>query len=95
MTKFTTRVELLNADSEDYDALHQEMENRGFSRTITNDEGEEYYLPPAEYNREGSFTLDQTADAARAAAVATGKENRVLVTESNGRIWINLLPVIK
>jgi len=93
MTKFTTRVELINANSEDYDELHKEMEARNFSRTIISDDGKEYYLPPAEYNREGNYTREQTLAAAKSASSATGKKYRVLVTESNGRSWYNLVPV--
>lgn len=90
MAKFTTRVELINADSDDYDTLHQEMENRNFSRTIVGTDGVEYNLPPAEYNRDGNYTRQQTLDSAIAAANTTGKQSRILVTESNGRKWSNL-----
>lgn len=93
MAKFTTRVELINPDAGDYDTLHTEMENRSFSRTITSNDGTEYYLLPAEYNREGNYTLDQTIDAAKAAAAATGNRYRVIVTKSDGRKWFNLEPV--
>jgi hypothetical protein len=90
MAKFTTRVELINATWEDYETLHQEMANRNFTRTIVADDGVEYDLPPAEYNREGNYTRAQTLTAAKNAAAATLKGNRILVTESTGRIWYNL-----
>ena len=90
MAKFTTRVELLDATPNDYEILHEQMENFNFKRTITSDDGIEYYLPPAEYNREGAYTLDQTLDAAKNAATATKRQYRILVTESNGRAWHNL-----
>lgn len=91
MAKFTTRVELINATSEDYDLLHNEMENKNFTRTIVSDNDKiEYYLPPAEYNRDGNYTRQQTLDAAKVAASETRKKYRILVTESAGRIWYNL-----
>jgi hypothetical protein len=92
MARFTTRVELLNdASREDYDTLHFEMERRNFTRTITDDTtGIVYQLPPAEYNRDGDYTRQQTINAAEAAAQATGNPYRIIVTESNGRTWTNL-----
>ena len=54
MSQFTTRVELHDADSADYEELHEEMEKRGFTRTVTSSDGITYQLPTAEYNYEGS-----------------------------------------
>ena len=93
MAKFTTRVELINPQPGNYDTLHQEMENRNFTRTITGDDQVTYHLPDAEYNREGIYTREQTLNAAVAAANATGRSSRILVTESNGRNWHNLKSV--
>lgn len=91
MARFTTRVELLNPQEGDYDTLHEEMEIRNFTRTIVNDSsGIEYHLPPAEYNRIGNYTRQQTLNAAIAAANVTGRQNRILVTQSGGRLWHNL-----
>lgn len=93
MAKFTTRVELIDADSSDYDTLHEEMENRNFTRIVTTTQGVNYYLPPAEYNREGDYTADQTLNAAKNAAAATDREYRVIVTQATIRRWYNLEPV--
>lgn len=90
MAKFTTRVELLDGDSDDYDTLHDEMEARNFTRTITSDTGVAYNLPPAEYNKEGDYTREQVLDSAKNAANVTGKKYRILVTPTTGRIWHNL-----
>jgi hypothetical protein len=68
MAKFTTRVELHDADEDDYDTLHSAMEDEGFSRTITSGKGVAYYLPSAEYDRSGDFTIEQVLDSARNAA---------------------------
>ena len=86
MAKFTTRVELHGADSEDYEILHEEMENQGFSRTITSDEGIIYQLPEAEYNIEGDFEIEQILAAAK-----TGKEFGVLVSLATKRKWYGLV----
>lgn len=48
MAKFTVRVELHDANSEDYDNLHKKMEAKGYSREISSN-GKTYQLPSAEY----------------------------------------------
>jgi hypothetical protein len=87
---FTTRVELHKADEDDYQLLHEAMENRGFSRYITGDNGVVYHLPTAEYNYSGNRTRGQVLDLAEAAASETHKTFAVLVTQSNGRTWHGL-----
>lgn len=94
MARFTTRVELIDGEAEDYNTLHQEMENRFFTRTIIAEDGTEYYLPPAEYNRIGNYTREQVLNAAKTAANITGKESRILVTPTTSRKWSNLERVI-
>ncbi len=49
MAKFTVRIELRDSSSADYDKLHERMEAKGFSRTITTSLGNTYRLPNAEY----------------------------------------------
>ncbi len=90
MANFTVRVELHQAEWDDYQALHSAMELQGFSRLITADNGTTYHLPWAEYNTAGNLTSAQVLDAARAAANTTGKQNAVLVTEAIRRTWIGL-----
>lgn len=93
MTDFTTRVELHdNATWDEYEDLHSEMEKRGFTRTITSDDGVTYQLPWAEYNFEGQATRQQVLDHAKAAAAAAAPKRRraILVTQSAGRKWIGL-----
>jgi hypothetical protein len=90
MSKFTTRVELHNADEDDYSDLHAAMEDQGFSRLIASNDGITYRLPTAEYNLDEDWTLDQVLSAAKKAAATTGREFAVLVTESNGRKWHGL-----
>ena len=89
MSRFTTRVELHEATEEDYEKLHAAMEVEGFTRTILNKAGTEYFLPPAEYNRSGDVTKDEILEAAKRAAATTGKRFSVLVTQG-ARKWWNL-----
>jgi hypothetical protein len=90
MTGFTTRVELHDADDDDYENLHDAMEARGFTRNIEGSSGTVYKLPPAEYNYEGNVTKKQVLEKAEKAAETTGLKYSVLVTESNGRTWNHL-----
>jgi len=92
MPRFTTRVELHDADESDYETLHKAMERQGFSRYIKDSDGKRYHLPTAEYNFDGSATRNEVLDKAKAAANTTKREYEVVVTESNGRIWHNLTP---
>lgn len=94
MAKFTTRVELHGAAESDYEVLHEAMENRGFSRTILNDDGVEYHLPTAEYNLIGEYKNDAVRNLAKIAAEETGKSAAVLVTEGSRR-WSGLKKVTK
>lgn len=95
MASFTTRVELHNAkDPEDYEKLHIEMGNEKFTRTIKSDNGTEYHLPRAEYNKEGSCTQAEVLESAKRAASKVVKKYAVFVTESNGRTWYGLDKVI-
>lgn len=90
MATFTTRVELHKAYEDDYEILHTAMEERGFSRQVTSDDGVTYHLPTAEYNYTGSETRSQVLELAKAAASDTNKKFAVLVTESKGRSWSGL-----
>lgn len=90
MARFTTRVELHNADEDDYEQLHAAMEREGFSRTIVSGDGTTYHLPTAEYDRQGNLTRDEVLESAKRSANKTGCSYAVLVTQSNGRTWQGL-----
>lgn len=90
MANFTVRIELHKAEWTDYDQLHAAMEQRGFSRRITSDDGRTYQMPWAEYNGSGNFTSVQIRDIAKAAADSTGKQSAVFVTEAVSRAWVGL-----
>lgn len=93
MANFTVRIELHDADYQDYETLHAAMEQQGFARVITSDDGHTYHLPWAEYNATGNLPSTQVRDIARAAADTTGKRNSVLVTEANSRAWVGLTEI--
>src|SRR4051812_43865781 len=96
MARFTTRVELHEVSSNqkpDYEKLHEEMAKQKFTRTITTDKNTKVQMPEAEYNKEGSYTLEQVLASAKVAAANVTKDFSILVTESNGRTWHNLKEV--
>jgi hypothetical protein len=87
MAKFTTRVELHDEKSGDYPKLHEQMEKRGFTRTIKAG-GTRYKLPDASYNYDDSndtLTTEQIYDKARAATDAINRKSGIVVTKSDGR----------
>ncbi|MGN6149481.1 MAG: type V toxin-antitoxin system endoribonuclease antitoxin GhoS [Rhizomicrobium sp.] len=90
MASFTTRVELHNADRDDYTKLHEKMRAQGFSQTIRSDQGTTYHLPPAEYDYSGQVNRATVLEKAKTAAAAVKPNFAVLVTESAGRTWHGL-----
>jgi hypothetical protein len=96
MDRFMTRVELHYApqDGDDYTKLHEEMESRGFARTIPSST-KTYHLPPAMYAIEGNYdrkgVLQAAKDSAASAAYTEWRPNArgrrtysVVVTEAVG-----------
>ncbi len=91
MSQFTVRIELHNANAEDYNKLHKAMEADGFSRTITANDGTVYHLPTAEYDFEhASMSSGDVRDKAGAVAKKIKSDPAVLVTKSAGRAWRGL-----
>lgn len=93
MTDYTVRIELHDADEDDYDRLHKLMEKKGFVRWVESRSGARKKLPTAEYNLPGttlkrSEVLDRAKEAA--ANVKPKPKPWVLVTESAGRTWSGL-----
>jgi hypothetical protein len=98
MTNYTTRIELVNPDSGDYELLHKEMRDREFYRAISYC-GVWHDLPTAEYDRTSSALLSQIYSDAGAAAQAVINNNPIndkqekkdyylLVTEAVERSFI-------
>jgi len=94
MARYTVRVELHEANQNDYEDLHDYMQQEGFRRYITDDKGKKYQLPTAEYNIDDPGNKNAVLAKTRKAAARTYKEYMVLVTTSGGRAWHNL-PVWK
>ena len=90
MPAFTTRVELHNAIWSDYENLHKQMKQQGFSQTIRSDDGIVYELPPAEYDISANITRSDVIKRAKTAVAATSKSGAILITESAGRTWHGL-----
>jgi len=98
MATYTTRIELINPDSSDYDLLHQEMRDREFYLSISYC-GVWHDLPPGEYDRTSTAALGQIYSDAGAAAQAVinnkpindqmlPKDYRFIITEAVDRAYI-------
>ncbi|QIF97645.1 DUF2622 domain-containing protein [Proteus terrae] len=59
MANFIVRIELYNADYDDYESLHQKMEGIRFYRKIKYPNGKEYDLPNGTYFGVSSQTASQ------------------------------------
>ena len=90
MATFITRVELHDAQYQDYVNLHAQMGSEGFTNTITSGQGITYRLPPAEYRLESNLECSQVLQKAKRAAGQTGKSYAAVVTESSGCTWTGL-----
>ena len=90
MANFLVRVELHGAAWDDYEALHAEMANRGFSREIAGDNGNTYQLPTAEYAIRTDSGLESVRSLAAQAAQATGRKFGVIVAEYSRSAWLGL-----
>jgi hypothetical protein len=93
MTNFTTRVELHDADEDNYEELHDAMKAEGFVRWIKDQDGNKLRLPTAEYNLpDATLNRQQVLQRAKRAAdsVKPNPTPWILVTESAGRTWSGL-----
>ena len=95
MTSYTVRIELHNADEDDYSSLHEAMEGKGFVRWIAGRNGSRSRLPTAEYNL-ADTTLDRSEVLDRARTTANSVKPQptpwIYVTQSAGRTWSGLDP---
>jgi hypothetical protein len=82
MADFYTRVELHGGFLEEYEQLDQEMELRGFSRTVKGGDGKAYHLPSGMYHISGDLKTSTALDLAQAAALLTGKPSAIMTIES-------------
>lgn len=95
MTNYTVRVELHDAESDDYENLHEEMRKEGFSKRIRTNDGT-YELPTAEYSMVSTLKSPDILSKAEAAAnrVQPWPKPSILVTgQENPRIFSGLKKV--
>jgi hypothetical protein len=79
MANYIARVELHDADYDDYETLHAEMEQRGYARTIVGSDGVTYQLPTGTYvMRNTNLSLQDALNRAYEAANATGKTSSII-----------------
>ncbi len=62
MPAFIVRIELHDADPDDYVLLHAEMMKQGFSRRIKGSDGVFYKLPDAEYIMSADISRDEVLE---------------------------------
>lgn len=92
MARFVVRVELHNANWNDYQLLHAAMAIQGLGRQITAADGKRYDLPPAEYYAEFNLPRADVMTRVKIAAGSVKPSYSVLVTESVASDWFNLPP---
>jgi len=91
MANYIARVELKVAVPEDYERLNLSMQQRGYARKITGEDGVIYQLPTGTYFvTDTSAVLEVALHAAVEAADETGKKSAVIVTEWNSARWSGL-----
>jgi hypothetical protein len=91
MANYLATVELFLAGPEDYVRLHASMKQRGYSRTISGEDGVLYQLPGGSYFTTGSSAnLEVALRAAVDAAKETGKQSAVMVTDWRAATWSGL-----
>jgi hypothetical protein len=100
---FIVRVELHKSPSgpsptrEDYDILHSKMETNYFTRTITGNNGIEYYLPPAEYFFDGrdNLTAVELRDLVKLILKNMKYSHSIMVMHAPSIAWTGLTRVTK
>jgi hypothetical protein len=90
MANFLVRIELHGATWDDYEALHNQMAYRGFSREVTGGSGQAYQLPTAEYVIRTAEELEDVRAAAAEAAKTTGRKFGVIAAEYSRTAWVGL-----
>lgn len=85
MAKFTTTIELHNADENNYETLHAEMKKECFveiRRYAAKSNEKQAISWREEYRREGNVTIQEVTDAVMRAAVKTGKKYSFTIIRS-------------
>jgi hypothetical protein len=91
MANYLAHVELHLANPKDHEKLHQSMQQRGYVRKITGEDGVVYQLPAGTYFVTGTIAaLSVALNAAVDAANETGKKSAVMVTDWQSVSWYGL-----
>lgn len=92
MAKFMIRVELHDAGPEDYNILHDAMQDVSIYRVIEDTTTGIYYaLPRGQYHYTGTINTRQVIiDLAKIAIRKTNCSFEIVVTESKGSLWDGL-----
>lgn len=93
MTTFNTRVELHDANWQDYVNLAQNLAAIGVYDVITGDNGTSYKMSPAEYTCDSNLTIDAVLNGISGQAAKTGRRYAVFVSEAVRSKWVGLQPV--
>ena len=91
--KYAVRVELNSGSMNDFNLLHQAMDNKGFSKIITSDDGRDYYLPKATYLINTTSNRSRVLEAVKSAVSITRKTAEIIVFEYSSSSWSGLTPV--
>jgi hypothetical protein len=91
MANYMARVEVHQAGPEDYERLNATMQQRGYVREMTGEDGADYQLPTGTYFvTNTSAMLHVALNAAVDAAKETGKSAGVIVTDWSMARWAGL-----
>jgi hypothetical protein len=93
MAKYIARVELHAASYANYEFLHLQMAQRGFTRTVAGVNHTVYQLPTGTYFIASDIPLREVLNKAVAAANATLKSSAVIVAEWREAMWQGLTAV--
>jgi hypothetical protein len=92
MSDYLTRIELHDTiwPDEYISRLQPAMSREGFSKTITDEKGNVYELPIAEYYKSTNEDVEQVIERAKKAASTTGKKFGVIVGDCTNLKWSGL-----
>lgn len=90
MTWYAIRIELHNANAEDYQTLHDILDVVEIVRTITSDQGTEYQLPTGMYFTESDRNIDEILSLVKNLAAVARPNPEVFVVETSSMKWTGL-----
>ncbi|MEO6549256.1 MAG: hypothetical protein ABIN94_14740 [Ferruginibacter sp.] len=82
MAKFTTTIQLQDADDKDYETLQKEMETQHFRSEMNTFNSQPYNTGKAVFGLDGNYTIYEVNKAVFKAAAKTGKKYSFFVVKS-------------